>query len=657
MPAALDMHRIAIVSRTRGIGARAPPSMPRGLPAAALRAVATVFVDSSHRWCRSEHVLAHQGVRLPRAGRCARHPAGHRAAGLWPAASCCCWSMLANSRARARCACAAARGPAGHALPRLRVLATSFGEALRAEGERACCGCRLLAVPDTEKLNLGAGCCSRPRSSCWWNARCAAGARAARGVTARCWRGSRARSTGIPLAIELVAARLGGAPIGDLARRPATIDDAPYSAGNGSVLPRHRTLAAALDWSNAPSCLMPRSSQLFPPPLGVPRPLRCRVGARHGRGRHGGRPGLRRADLAGQQAAGGFDNNEPFAPYRLFPTPRAATRPARAGGRRRGRGALRCWPCAVHARPDARSPPPKPRELATVREWMSPLCAPPRRRAQRARRPPRRRWATRRSPPRWRSSRRRCGSMLIADRGGTATACAPPSRPWSACPAPTPRPPPAARRARQMRCSTRWGLISRTWARPANARWPTALAARPACSSCRRAGACACGTWAAAITRRRCGMRHGSARSRRPPRDPVALNLSHRIAALAHHFHGDFALARENVEAAMRVGSGGLRAMRATTCSRSMRRSRPMPCSRARWDPGRRGARAAHGRQRGGPCGRQRQCAVAVLRAVRRLPGGAVGRPLRAGTQVIRMMLEETQRRGLVFWHRWAQCY
>jgi len=55
---------------------------------------------------------------------------------------------------------------------------------------------------------------------------------------------------GIPLAIELVAARLGVQSVGDLAR---TLDDHMrlYAIANRAVSARHRTLAAALDWSIA----------------------------------------------------------------------------------------------------------------------------------------------------------------------------------------------------------------------------------------------------------------------------------------------------------------------------------------------------------------------------------------------------------------------
>lgn len=56
------------------------------------------------------------------------------------------------------------------------------------------------------------------------------------------------RLDGIPLAIELAATRLTTLPIGELSRR---LDDvfASLGAGPRTVLPRHRTLRAAFDWS------------------------------------------------------------------------------------------------------------------------------------------------------------------------------------------------------------------------------------------------------------------------------------------------------------------------------------------------------------------------------------------------------------------------
>ena len=142
-------------------------------------------------------------------------------------------------------------------LPRLRILATSR-EAFRMEGERVL---RLaaLAVPEMEQLTLAKAMRS-PAVELLVERALAAGARqfgdSDGALLARIAR----QVDGIPLAIELVAARLGVQSINDLASR---LNDHMrlYSTGNAAVLARHRTLAAALDWSIA--LLNPQELRLF----------------------------------------------------------------------------------------------------------------------------------------------------------------------------------------------------------------------------------------------------------------------------------------------------------------------------------------------------------------------------------------------------------
>jgi predicted ATPase/DNA-binding winged helix-turn-helix (wHTH) protein len=133
------------------------------------------------------------------------------------------------------------------ALPRLRVLATSR-EPLRLAGESVL-RLQTLPVPDSDPSSLA--------HALGWSSvellveRALAAGSAAFGepeapLLARMSR----QLDGIPLAIELVAARLGAQPIADLALR---LDDHMrlHSTGYRSSLPRHRTLAATLDWSTA----------------------------------------------------------------------------------------------------------------------------------------------------------------------------------------------------------------------------------------------------------------------------------------------------------------------------------------------------------------------------------------------------------------------
>jgi predicted ATPase/DNA-binding winged helix-turn-helix (wHTH) protein len=132
-------------------------------------------------------------------------------------------------------------------LPGLRILATSR-EALRVPGEYVL---RLsaLATPDVEHVTL-AQALQWPSVELLVERAKAAGAGAfdeSDGpVLARISR----QLEGIPLAIELVAARLSVQPAGDLAHR---LDNHMrlLSISNRVALERHRSLAAALDWSIA----------------------------------------------------------------------------------------------------------------------------------------------------------------------------------------------------------------------------------------------------------------------------------------------------------------------------------------------------------------------------------------------------------------------
>lgn len=133
------------------------------------------------------------------------------------------------------------------ALPKLRVLATSR-EALYVAGERVL---RLstLAVPDTERLSLEEAL-HWPAVQLLAERAKAAGVRAFQESDGRLLARIARRLDGIPLAIELIAARLGVQSVRDLSLQ---LDDhVPLlSPGSRSAPPRHRTLAAALDWSTA----------------------------------------------------------------------------------------------------------------------------------------------------------------------------------------------------------------------------------------------------------------------------------------------------------------------------------------------------------------------------------------------------------------------
>ncbi len=203
------------------------------------------------------------------------------------------------------------------ALPRLRILATSR-EAIRIDGEHVE---RLspLALPGTECAGLTEAL-SSPAVELLVERAKAVGARAFEDSDGQLLAAIVRQVDGIPLAIEVVAARLGVQPIGDLAFR---LNDHMrlYSEGSRASLPRHRTLAAALDWSIA--LLDNAELRLF-----------RRLSVFRGRFDVESALSVSRADIDPEVAFDAlislankslvwFDNSDPIAPYRLLDTTRS----------------------------------------------------------------------------------------------------------------------------------------------------------------------------------------------------------------------------------------------------------------------------------------------------------------------------------------------
>lgn len=203
------------------------------------------------------------------------------------------------------------------ALPRLRILATSR-EVLRLQGEHVL---RLLplAVPEADGVSLREALRS-PAVELLVERAAAAGARdfdeSDGALLARIAR----QIDGIPLAIELVAARLGVQSIGDLSLR---LNDHMrlYSMDKRAVLTRHTTLAATLEWSTA--LLDPDEFKLF-----------RRLSVFRGRFDVDSALALAQGDMEPELAFDAlislankslvsFDNNDAIAPYRLLITTRS----------------------------------------------------------------------------------------------------------------------------------------------------------------------------------------------------------------------------------------------------------------------------------------------------------------------------------------------
>lgn len=202
-------------------------------------------------------------------------------------------------------------------LPGLRVLATSR-ETLRVLGE---CVYRLpaLAVPGTEETPLSQAVLSPSVELLVERAR-AAGAEAFGEEDGRFLARISRRLEGVPLAIELVAARFGAQSAKDLAMR---LDDHArlLSIDNRGATGRHRSLAAALDWSVAlldgHEARLLRALSVFRGAFDIESALAIAGG-----------------DLDPAEAVDAltslvdkslvmFDAGEPVAPYRLLDTTRA----------------------------------------------------------------------------------------------------------------------------------------------------------------------------------------------------------------------------------------------------------------------------------------------------------------------------------------------
>lgn len=206
-------------------------------------------------------------------------------------------------------------------LPGLRILATSR-EPLRMEGEHVL---RLpaLAVPDIDQIPLTQAL-QWPSVALLVERAKSAGAGAFDDTHGPLLAKISRHVDGIPLAIELVAARLGVQPVADLAQR---LDDHmrlyafSRAAFSRSAAPRHRTLAAALDWSIAllgdTELRLFRWLSVFRGRFDVESALRVSAGGMDAETAFDALISLVNKSLVF------FDSNDAVAPYRLLDTTRS----------------------------------------------------------------------------------------------------------------------------------------------------------------------------------------------------------------------------------------------------------------------------------------------------------------------------------------------
>lgn len=533
------------------------------------------------------------------------------------------------------------------ALPGLRILATSR-EAIRIEGEHVV---RLspLAVPDAECADLAEAMAS-PAVELLVERAKAVGARAFEAPDGPRLAAIARQMDGIPLAIELVAARLGVQSLGDLALR---LNDHMrlYSAGNRPVLPRHRTLAAALDWSIA--LLDDAELRLF-----------RRLSVFRGRFDVESALSVTQADMDPEVAFDAlislankslvsFDNSDAVAPYRLLDTTRSYAA-ARLAQTDEGPALQRRHALFMHAL--MRTATSDSGEL-TSQAWTA-------------------RYAHRLDDVR--SALDACLAQEDGRETGAALTIA--SAPlWFhvsqveeyrdrviaalACLAQQPGP------------DTEADTETEAWLQIAlgNALWHTRGPGPEMGAACDRAlaiamsvgsvelalqarwGICVLhairGEYAAALHHSQVLFEFAQASP-----DPATLNLAHRMTALASHFCGDFAAASAGAQAAI-VAGGAVRPTRVNLFQFDAAVASNALLARTLWLQGD-AAKAMATATRAVALAQAGGNALSLCFALfGTCPVALWSDELELARKWVRMLLDEAQRRGLVYWHQWAHCY
>lgn len=528
------------------------------------------------------------------------------------------------------------------ALPDLQVLATSR-EALRLEGEFVL---RLapLAVPPEAGVGLQEALQS-PAVRLLVERAESAGAPAFGNAQAAALVQVSRHLDGIPLAIELVAGRLSVQSLDDLVLR---LDDHMrlYSRGNRSALPRHRTLAAALDWSiallDAGELRLFRRLSVFRGSFDVEAALSMVADA----------PDTDLAldalmALAGKSLVS-FDANNPVSPYRLLDTTRSYAGRLLADSDERETVLRRH---ALHML-DVMNAATAELSSLTVPQWSA-------------------RYAHRLDDVRY-----AIDQCMLRDDLKTASDLKVASAPlWFHAAQIEEYRERLLQALRSEEAQPRQDIETITWLRIAltNALWHTHGPVPEMQQACERAFASAHAShspllelqarWGMCIfqvTRGdySAGLRnaHGLYDFAQASGEPAASNLAHRMMALAHHFCGDFQASHDHGAQALRVRLGNRR-MRGNLFQVDANVASNTFLARTLWiqgAPGRARAASSEAIQDALATGQALSLCFALFGAC---PVALWSGDLPLAQQYVALMLRETTHRGLTFWNQWANCF
>lgn len=451
---------------------------------------------------------------------------------------------------------------------------------------------------------------------------------------------------GIPLAIELVAAQLA---VQSVKRLTQQLDDhlRLYAAGSASAHPRHQTLAATLDWSLAllddGELLLFRRLSVFRGLFDAESAMRIAVEALGPDDAFEALLSLTRRSLVA------FDGGRAAAPYRLLDTTRAyALEKLQASGER---------PCVVlqHARLMCDVVDSATTDLARLgpQTW------------------------TERYPHRLDDVRAALEACIAQhDDTGLAAQLAIASAPlWFRMSLVEEYRDRVRATLAYLQALDQPAPLPQAWLQLSlyNALWHTGGSVSEMVAACENALAVALahgigslefqarwGLCALNITRgdysgafRHARLVHATAES---AGDPAALNLSHRMHALVLHFYGDFAGSRKHALAASQVDSK-VRRGRGNIFQPDARITARAILARTQWIEGHAAQAMATAKETIAEAEAEGHALTLCIALFWICPVAVWSGEQDAAQRWIDRMLQETNARGLRYWHQWAVCY